>query len=103
MSSSDLRITLDNIPTEGAAKWVATSITAVTIVLGIYLALDKEKAKSGGKKRLADQDAERARSRLVTEIAELDKTHASGDVGPKAYERIRSALIDALARLMATA
>jgi hypothetical protein len=103
MPPSDLRITLDNIPTEGAAKWVATSIAAATIVLGIYLALEQEKAKSGGKKRVADHDAERARSRLVTEIAELDKAHASGDVGPKAYERIRSALIDALARLMATA
>jgi hypothetical protein len=103
MLPTDLQMTLGNIPTEGSAKWVATSIAAATIVLGIWLALEQEKAKSGGKKRMANPDAERARSRLVTEIAELDKAHASGDVGPKAYERIRAALIDALARLMATA
>jgi hypothetical protein len=100
---SDVRIALENIPTEGPAKWIATVIAASTVAFGLYLALEQEKKKSAGKKALADQDAERARSRLVTEIAELDKARASGEVGPKAYDRIRGALVDALARLMATA
>jgi hypothetical protein len=100
---SEVRISLENIPTEGAAKWVATVIAASTILLGLYLAFDKEKTKSTGRQRIGDQDAERARSRLVTEIAELDKARAAGEVGPKAYDRIRAALVDALARLMATA
>jgi hypothetical protein len=100
---TDLRVSLENIPTEGAAKWIATVIAACTILVGAYLAFEQEKTKSGDSKRLTEQDAERARSRLVGEIAELDKARAAGEVGPKAYDRIRAALVDALARLMATA
>jgi hypothetical protein len=99
---SQLRVTLDNIPTEGSAKWVTTGLATATVLLGIVLALEQTKSKPKGQKQLADEDAERARSRLVTEIAQLDKARAAGDVGPKAYDRIRSVLIDALARLMAT-
>jgi hypothetical protein len=100
---SQVRISLDNIPTEGSARWIATAIAAATILLGLYLALDPSKTSSKDTKRHDDRDAERARNRLVAEIAELDKARASGEVGPKAYDRIRGALIDALARLMATA
>jgi hypothetical protein len=95
---SNVRMTLDNIPIEGSARWVTTAIAAATVALGFYLAFEQE--KSAGKKKLAGHDAERARHRLVAEIAELDKARASGDLGPKAYERIRTVLVDALARLM---
>ena len=36
---SRLRIALDNIPTEGSAKWVATAIAAATMAFGIYAAI----------------------------------------------------------------
>ena len=99
---SQLRVTLDNIPTEGPAKWVTTGVAAGTVFFGIYLALSQAKTKSKGAMRPVDQDAERARSRLVAEIALLEKAHAAGEVGPKAYDRIRVVLLDALARLMGT-
>jgi hypothetical protein len=101
-----VRIMLDNMPTEGQAKWFAVGISALTMAAGIYFAVEQEKEKrllakkSKGKKSLGDQDAERARSRLVAEIASLDKAHAAGEIGPKSYARIREALLDALARLM---
>jgi hypothetical protein len=101
-----IRIVLDNMPTEGNAKWIAVGISALTMAFGVYVAIQQEKEKqlhakkSKGKKSREDQDAERARSRLVTEIASLDKAHAAGEIGPKAYARIREALLDALARLM---
>jgi hypothetical protein len=98
---SELRMTLDNIPTEGSAKWIATAIAAATVLLGIFIAFEQEKNRS--KRNLPDHEAERARTRLVAEIAELDKARATGDVGPKAYERIHAALIDALAHLMGSA
>jgi hypothetical protein len=103
------RIMLDNIPTEGSTKWVAVGISAITIATGLYVAFEQEKEKRAqlktakGKKTREDQDTERARNRLVAEIASLDRAHASGEVGPKAYARIREALIDALARLMMSA
>jgi hypothetical protein len=101
-----VRVVLENIPTEGSAKWVAVSISALTIALGIYLAVNEEQerrtqlAKGKKGKSREDQDAERARHRLVTEIASLDKARAADEIGPKAYARIREALLDALARLM---
>jgi hypothetical protein len=101
--SSELRMTLDNIPTEGSAKWIATAIAAATVLLGLFIAFDQEKAKAGSMRRVGNQDAERARTRLVAEIAELDKARAAGEVGPKAYDRIRAALIDAIAHLMTSA
>jgi hypothetical protein len=99
---SRLRMALDNIPIEGPAKWVATAIATATVLFGIYLAFEQEKGKPKAQRRLTDYDADRARARLVAEIAELDKARAAGELGPKAYERIRSVLVDALARLMAS-
>jgi hypothetical protein len=104
-----VRVTLENIPTEGGAKWIAVAISALTMATGIYVAIEQERArrqqaeKSKGKKKgREDEDAERARGRLVAEIASLDKAHTAGEIGPKAYARIREALLDALARLMAS-
>jgi hypothetical protein len=104
-----IRIMLDNIPTEGSAKWIAVVISAITMATGLYVAFEQEKEKrvqakkTKGKKGREDPDTERARSRLVAEIASLDKAHAAGEVGPKAHARIREALLDALARLMMSA
>jgi hypothetical protein len=99
---SQVRIFLDNIPTEGSAKWITVGIATATIAFGLYLAFEqeKEKGKSKSKTHLPEQDSERARARLVAEIAALDRASKAGEVGPKAYTRIRAALVDSLARLM---
>ncbi|HMI83152.1 MAG TPA: hypothetical protein VK550_03610, partial [Polyangiaceae bacterium] len=59
-----LAITLDNIPTEGSAKWMTVAISAATLAFGIYLASEQEKAKSAAS-QLGGKDTERARARLV--------------------------------------
>jgi len=103
------RIVLASIPTEGSTKWIAVGISAFTMAAGLYVAFEQEKEKrdqmktAKGKKSREDQDTERARNRLVAEIGSLDKAHAAGEVGPKAYARIREALLEALARLMMSA
>ena len=96
-----LAITLDNIPTEGSAKWVTAGITAATLALGIYLAREQEKTK-GSSSHVGEKDTERARARLVAEIAALDTAAKAGEIGPQAHARIRQALIDSLARVMAS-
>jgi hypothetical protein len=102
-----LHITLDNIPTEGPARWITVVISLFTMAIGLYVAFDQEKRKTHQGKLAAkskqprqNQEAERARARLVAEIAALDKAYAAGEVGPKAYARIREALIDSLARII---
>jgi hypothetical protein len=97
---SRVHILLENIPTEGPAKWITVGISALTVGIGLFAALEQEKKKGKLPLRAQDQDAERARARLVAEVAALDKAHDAGEIGPKAYVRIRDALIDSLARLM---
>jgi hypothetical protein len=97
---SRVAITLDNIPTEGSAKWFTVAITAATLALGLYAAREQEKGK-GATSRMGARDTERARARLVAEIAALDTAAKSGEIGPQAHARIRQALIDSLARVMA--
>ena len=98
-SLARLAITLENIPTEGSARWVTIAITAATLAFGIYVAREQEKTK--GAARGGDRDSERARARLVAEIAALDTAAKAGELGPQAHARIRQALIDSLARVMA--
>jgi hypothetical protein len=95
-----LSITLDNIPTEGSAKWITVAITAATLAFGVYLAREQEKGK-GATSHVGEKDTERARARLVAEIAALDSAAKAGEIGPQAHARIRQALIDSLARVMA--
>ncbi|MET0591174.1 MAG: hypothetical protein ABW133_00640 [Polyangiaceae bacterium] len=100
----DVAVTLDNIPTEGSARWVTVALTLATIGFGFYFALEQEKEKSKRGTTLAgDRDTERARARLVAEIAALDAASSAGEIGPQAHARIRQALIDSLARIMAGA
>jgi hypothetical protein len=95
-------VTLDNIPTEGSSRWVTVAITAATLGFGLYFALEQEKEKSKrGMTVAAERDTERARARLVKEIAALDAASSAGEIGPQAHARIRQALIDSLARVMA--
>jgi hypothetical protein len=92
-----VRVSLDNIPTEGSAKWIATGLAAATIAFGIYLATQQARE---GQKQLDLHDSERARTRLVAEVAALERARRAGEVGPSAYARIHAALVDSLARLL---
>jgi hypothetical protein len=93
-------VTLDNIPTEGSARWLTVGITAATLGMGLFVALEQEKTKKGATSA-AERDGDRARARLVAEIAALDAASRAGEIGPQAHARIRQALIDSLARVMA--
>jgi hypothetical protein len=93
-------VTLDNIPTEGSARWITVAITAATLAFGLYIAREQEKINVTGT-RAGEKDTERARARLVAEIAALDTAARAGEIGPQAHARIRQALIDSLARVMA--
>jgi hypothetical protein len=97
---SRVSVTLDNIPTEGSARWITVAITAGTLAFGVYIAREQEKIKITGT-RAGEKDTERARARLVAEIAALDTAARAGEIGPQAHARIRQALIDSLARVMA--
>ncbi len=51
--------------------------------------------------RPAEVDVERARARLLEEIATLERALGVGFIGPQTHETARRALVEALARLEA--
>lgn len=89
-----LRIHIKGLPTQGNDRWFVTAAALAAVAAGIWLsqrapaAVDRE-ASSAARKRL--------RKTLLAELVELDKAHKAGDVGPKAYARERTKLLDAIA------
>lgn len=90
-----LHVTISNLPTEGPAKVIVTALAGIMVlgVVGWAVRLQGERQKGPSKKE--------ARSRLLEELEELERARASGEVGPKTYERARRDIIDAIARTLA--
>jgi hypothetical protein len=100
---SRLHVGLRNLPSPGPGRWWAVAIAALTVILGLTLAIKQGGAASSEVLERARGDALRARARLVEEVAALERARAAGEIGPKTYARARQALVDTLARLMAVA
>jgi hypothetical protein len=83
-----VEVVIRGLPTEGPAKIIATLISCIGLGFGLVLGTRKPSK--------ADKKAER--QRLLEEIEELERAKATGDVGPKTYERARRELLDAVAR-----
>lgn len=94
-----MSLTLRNLPGPGPGRWWAAAMAALAAAAGV-LAVARAR-RTGPDAAAVREDAERARDRLVAELATLERLRASGEVGPKSYERIRAALLDALARALA--
>jgi hypothetical protein len=96
---TSLDITVSGIPTPGFARWLAVLVACAALLGGAFYLYGR---RSG---RIAVSEEERedlreARDALLEELATLEMGRASGDVGPRSYERIRASLLDALARIV---
>jgi hypothetical protein len=93
-----LDITLTGLPTPGPGRWIAVVLAALALIGGAVHIL-----QAGDSKVLPDdarEDLLDAREALLREIVELERAHRRGDVGPKAYGRLRGALLDSLSRII---
>ncbi len=92
------RATIGGLPTRGPGGYIAVVLALVAIgSAGIY------RAVRHGRTDVPDDkyaDLVEARETLIEEIAELERAHAAGTVGPKTFGRARTLLTDALARIM---
>ncbi len=88
-----VKITVRDLPTPGVGRWIATALAAMGVAIGLGMVSQK-----GGQRVLAGKGA---RASLLLELEQLEVAHASGDVGPKTYERARRDIIDGLARWLA--
>src|SRR5262249_34116376 len=92
-----LSITLSGLPVPGVGRWIAVAIAAIVLVVGFgYL----HGTKSGPMDDDAFDELVEAREALLGEIVTLERLRRSGEVGPKTYDRLKKALLDALARIV---
>jgi 2-keto-4-pentenoate hydratase/2-oxohepta-3-ene-1,7-dioic acid hydratase in catechol pathway len=91
---SSLAITLSGLPTQGPGRWIAVALAVLVFGAGIFYVLQSADGAVDGDAR---QDLIEAREALLDEIVALERAHKSGEVGPKTYDRVHAALLDARA------
>ncbi|MGH7270470.1 MAG: hypothetical protein ACREJ3_08565, partial [Polyangiaceae bacterium] len=86
---SSLSIGIHGLPTPGPGRLVATFLASCGVGLGLVF------AASGGKRRRdpGDEGSDAAQDALLADLADLESAHASGQVGPRTYERARKELL----------
>ena len=94
-----IHVRLKDLPTAGPARFVATGIAGMGVLAGLAFAFGRAGAGSGASKK----PRRRERALLLAELEDLERAHATGEIGPKTYERARRELIDALARTLGEA
>jgi hypothetical protein len=95
-----LTITLDGLPTPPPGRLVALGI-ALLAVVGALAYSFRRPAEDQAPDEDAQRELQEARDALLEEFVELERARKRGDVGPKTYSRVRAALLDALARIVA--
>jgi len=90
---SALSVGIHDLPSAGVGRNVAAFLAGLGVLVGLLLATRRTDDSRTSTK------AERAS--VLEELLMLERARASGDVGPKTYERARRELIDALARVLA--
>jgi hypothetical protein len=94
-----LEITITGLPTQGFGRWIAVGLATVALAGGVAFVYMRR-----GKDEEMDEETRddliEARDALLDEIAELERAHRRGDIGPKTYARIKAALLDSLARIV---
>ena len=88
-----LDIHLRDIPESGLPSWLMRS----GMSLAALVALSAVVVVRSGKKRSDARAKKDQRALWLEELAELERAHASGEIGPKTYERARRELIDQIA------
>ncbi|WP_218920222.1 hypothetical protein [Chondromyces crocatus] len=97
-----LTIALTGLPTPPFGRWIAIGLAAVAVLgaLGVFLRKEDGPAALDPRTR---QDLLDARDALLNEFVELERARNREDIGPKAYSRVRSALLEALTRIVSMA
>ena len=93
-----LDIRIGGIPTPGPERMIALFLVGLVVAAGAYHTYRNREQDQGLDTDQRD-DLIEARTALLNEMATLERARKAGDVGPQSYERLRNALLDALARI----
>jgi hypothetical protein len=97
----ELSITLTGLPTPSPWRWAALGLAGLVVMGAVGVTFQRRKESVVELDDDARQDLVEARNALLDEFVELERAHKRGDIGPKTYDRVRAALLDALARIVA--
>lgn len=92
-----LAIGIHDLPTPGPGRIVATVLAAIGVATGLFFVSLKQTKADASRGALENQQA------LLAELAALEDARASGEVGPRTYERARRELMDSIALTLASA
>ncbi len=93
-----LAVTLRGLPTKGPGRFIAVALAAMMIAVGALYVGTKRDGKLDDEQR---EDLVEAREALLRELVALERVYRKGEVGPKSYQRVRGAMLDALAQVVA--
>lgn len=89
---TSLNVAVRGLPSSGSGRWIATTLAAGGLALGVMLS-----GRRGGR-----GDRSKERQGMLRELEALERARAAGEIGPKTYERARRDLIDAIAGTLAS-
>ncbi|WP_437608136.1 carboxypeptidase-like regulatory domain-containing protein [Sorangium sp. So ce834] len=95
-----IEITLGGLPTPGVGRWIALVLAGAAVIGGAALNFVRRREGDRGPDDEERRELLEARDALLDEFVELERARKRGDVGPKTYDRVRTALLDALARIV---
>ncbi|HRG97020.1 MAG TPA: hypothetical protein PLR99_12275, partial [Polyangiaceae bacterium] len=91
-------VEIRDLPTVGPARWIASSLALGTVAGAIAVAFAVRRRPLTRRGPRGDDGART--STVLDELAELERAHRTGDVGPKTYARTRRELLERLARAL---
>jgi hypothetical protein len=91
-------LTVTGLPARPWASFLAAVLALATAGGGIFYLATRNKAP--GLTKEGREDLIEARGVLLGEFVELERARAAGTIGPRTYERLRQAMLDALAGIL---
>lgn len=91
-----LAITISGMPERGAGPRVASAVAGLIAAFGIAFAITRTRRVNPA---ITNEDRDRARDLLLSELVAVENAHRAKEIGPKTYEQARRTLLDSLARL----
>ncbi len=92
-----LSVGIHGLPAIGPGRLLATGLTITGVLIGLVLAFSQPKKAAARRSPTGNA----ASSRLLDDLADLERARRTGDVGPTTYEKVRREIVDALARTLA--
>ena len=91
-------LTISGLPTRAIGSWVALFLALAAAGVSVTYVISRRNQVALPADSMADlEDAKQA---LLKEFVSLERARKQGEIGPKTYDRIRRAMLDALARIM---